>query len=165
MPTPLNWPADFPERIPGRIWMPDPDHSRQRRMPEGVVIHSGDHRPRVAESALNDGRDVSYHFAHSAGKERLVQLVSLRRRAWHAGSEGNDWIGIGLSGPDEQCPRDIREKTDFMLLIGELQIAFCWSLKWWCRHSDITPGKTDPGPGFTEEWMAGSGMTWGKPNP
>lgn len=150
----------WPTVLPGRIWMPDPDHSRQARVPDGVVIHSGDKRDRVAESSIEDGRDVSYHFAHSRKHGKIVQLVSLHRRAWHAGPEGNDWIGIGLAGPATLDPRPDDERADFVRLIAELQAAFKRALRYWCRHSDITKGKRDPGPGFTAAWMEGSELEW-----
>lgn len=144
--------------------MSDPDHSKQLHPPQGIVVHSGDKADRVAESSIRDGRDVSYHFAHSRQHGKLVQLVSLHRRAWHAGPEGNDFIGVALAGPYTLDPRPSEEREDFRALLAELEAAwkaaFGRGLRWWCRHSDITKGKRDPGPGFTPDWLDGFGLEW-----
>lgn len=155
--------VEWPDRLAGRLWMPDPDHSRQRHPPTGIVVHSGDAADRVAESALEDGRDVSYHFAWSRGHGCLVQLVSLQRRAWHAGAAGNGWIGIALSGPWSQRQRRDEERADFERLLLELQAAFAGTLRWWCRHSDIEPAKKDPGRGVGQRWFEAAEMRWGRP--
>ena len=151
------------------IWLPGVPqmlgaryHSRQtpQHAPEGIVIHSGHAAPGVAEYVAggpSDGRQVSYHLAWSTTLQRIVQLVDLERRAWHAGSEGNDWIGIGLSGPWNQDPRRDNERVEFMALMPVLMVAVP-SLQYWCRHSDITPGKRDPGPGFDDSWITCSGL-------
>jgi N-acetyl-anhydromuramyl-L-alanine amidase AmpD len=159
MPPP--WPLSVPEVLPSRLYLEDRDCCRQRKRPQGIVIHSGESAARVAESSLVDGRGVSYHFAHSRQHNRLVQLVSLRLRAYHAGPEGNDWIGIALAGPWTLNPREEAERADFRALLSELRLAWGepW-LRYWCRHSDITRGKNDPGPGFTEEWLEGFGLEW-----
>ena len=153
-----------PTLLSSRLWMPDLDHSRQHSVPEGIVIHSGDRQDRVAESALEDGRDVSYHLAHSRKHGKLVQLVALNRRAWHAGRLGNDWLGIALAGPYTLNPRPVDEREDFRALLGELVAAWRAAglapLRWWCRHSDLEPGKKDPGLGFTSDWLDGFGLSW-----
>lgn len=151
------------------IWLPGiprlqgaRHHSRQvpQHAPEGVVIHSGSSSPNVAEYVANgpaDGRRVSYHLAWSSGLQRFAQLVDLERRAWHASSEGNDWLGLALSGPWDQDPRRDIERAEFVALMPALMVAVS-SLRYWCRHSDITPGKRDPGPGFSEDWIRCSGL-------
>jgi hypothetical protein len=119
-----------------------------------------DATPDLADAALK--MSISYHLAWDVAPRtpgRFVQLVSLQRRAYHAGGEGNDWIGIALSGPWTQDPRSEREREAFEALLGVLCDSFGGSLRWWCRHSDITPGKRDPGPGFSEEWVGGR-LTW-----
>lgn len=158
----MSWPII----LTGITWVPDPDHGKQVRVPDGVVIHSGEKSDRVAESAIanDNGHDVSYHFARSRKHSRIVQCVPLNRRAWHAGPEGNDWIGIGLAGPYTLDPRSVDEKLDFRSLLEKLQAAwrasFGRALRYWCRHSDITKGKRDPGPGFTSDWLDGFGLSW-----
>lgn len=149
---------EWPDIIPGRIWWPDRNFSKQRKPPEGIVIHSGDKGPDLAMAASK--MDISYHFAHSVKHGLLVQMVRCTDRAYHAGPEGNDWLGIAITGPDEQEWRPRSEMHDFQLLIEQLQRAFAGTLKYWCRHSDINPGKTDPGPGFDETWMSDSEMIW-----
>jgi hypothetical protein len=156
---------DWPDRIEGRIWMPDDDFSehplaRQRYPPQGIVVHSGSLGAGVAEYAAKepDGRKVSYHFAWSSQRNQFVQMVSLRKRAWHAGKEGNDWIGICLPGPWDENPRSQWQKDDFRYLVTQIQGALGWQLKYWCRHSDISSNRRDPGPGFSESWVDGLGL-------
>ncbi len=141
--------AEWPDWLPGYTRRPDRDHAPQAKPPTGIVVHSGERGPDLADAALQMG--ISYHFAWDVepGREgRFVQLVSLQRRAYHAGKEGNDWIGIALSGPWDQNPRSEHERIAFVSLRTAPCAAFAGSLEWWCRHSDITPGKRDPGPGF-----------------
>lgn len=156
------WSLDIPSLIPGRVFRPDENHGRQPHRPTGIVIHSGDRGPDLADAALH--MDISYHLAWDVERDkggRFVQLVSLRRRAYHAGREGNGWLGIALSGPWDQDPRSPEERLDFRLLLEQLRVA--WgepALRWWTRHSDITPGKRDPGPGFDESWLEGLDLRW-----
>lgn len=133
-------------------WIGDSNHSEQRGQPKGIVFHSGDKAAAVAEAALK--MDVSYHAAHHAGLGKIVQLVDLDRRAWHAGTVGNDWIGVAVAGPDEQNPRPDSQRDDVRHVV-ELIKAAVPSVEFWCRHSDIEAKKTDPGPGFLDSWMDG----------
>lgn len=154
--------TEWPDKLPDYIWMPDDgDFSTQRKPPEGIVIHSGERHPNVAEYAENepDGKKISYHFAWSITWVCFVQMVLLNKRAWHAGREGNGWLGICLPGPWDS-PRNELERQLLRQLVKDLQSAFGGHLKYWTRHSDITPGKKDPGPGFTSEWMEGVGLEW-----
>jgi len=154
-------PAEWPGWVSGYQRRPDPHHSRQRRPPQGIVVHSGNVGADLADAALR--MPISYHLAWDVvpGElDRFVQLVSLQRRAWHAGSEGNHWIGIALSGPWDQDQRSDYERECFLALAGTLEEAFGGWLRWWCCHSDITPGKTDPGPGFDASWFQGTGLVW-----
>jgi N-acetyl-anhydromuramyl-L-alanine amidase AmpD len=152
----------WPDKIATRIWLPDKDFSHQVRRPSGIVVHSGESADWVAEASLknaNEGKPESYHFAHSRQFDCLVQLVSLRSRAWHAGTEGNDAIGVALKGPWDLDPRGDDEREDFGRLMFELQNAFAPAqLKWWCTHAEITPGKRDPGAGFKADWIEGYGF-------
>lgn len=142
-------------------WIPDEHHSAQIGTPTGIVFHSGDHRAAVAEAALQ--MDVSYHCAHHAGLGRIVQLVDLDRRAWHAGAAGNAWIGVAVPGPDEQTPRPDSQRDDVREVVRKIKEAVP-SVIWWCRHSDIEAGKGDPGPGFLDSWMDGL-LVHGLPHP
>lgn len=154
--------SEWPDYLPGYTRRPDPDHSAQATPPTGIVVHSGERGPDLADASLQ--MSISYHFAWDVERGqpgRFVQLVSLRRRAYHAGREGNDWIGIALSGPWDQSPRSDHERGEFVDLVHALSDAFAGHLRWWCRHSDITPGKRDPGPGFDpEDWLGG--LEWRK---
>lgn len=146
-----KWTDDVLGKLPTRIWMPDDgDYSLQRKMPTGIILHSGERHDGVAEYAEHepDGRKISYHFAWSKKHQRLVQMVSLHHRAWHAGPRWNHALGIALSGPWSQEPRRQEEMEDLQMLLAELQIAFGGGLTWWRRHSDVEVGKRDPGPGL-----------------
>ena len=149
---------EWPEKIPGRIFLHDKDYSRQRHPPTGMVIHSGERGEGLAEASLK--MDISYHFAWSSTHKCFVQLVSCQNRAWHAGSQGNHWLGIALTGPWHQRERSDAELKDFRLLVKQIQEAFNWTIKYWCRHSDIDIHKRDPGPGFNGKWLDGLGVEW-----
>ena len=136
---------------------------RFRAPPSAVVIHSGSYSPNVAEylhgTIGGDCRKVSAHFAWHGGDGCFVQMVPLTREAWHAGrckiagQRANGCsIGIELSGPYTQCPRDEGE----LWQLKELTVALCDAiptLTQWVRHSDIKATKRDPGPGFDEKWL------------
>ena len=105
------------------------------------------------------GATVSSHLLVRRDGE-LVQFVSLKDRAWHAGESTfrgrsccNDFsIGIELEGQDE-TPYDARQ---YEALIGIMRALFESYPKLSARkiagHSDISPGrKTDPGPAF--DWL------------
>lgn len=161
--TSIVWPGAEEIWLPERIKTRDPDQSRQGRPPRGIVVHSGDKFDRVAESAIEDGRDISYHVAHSRKHNCLVQQVPLNRRAWHAGAEGNDWIGIALAGPYDLNPRPDSERQDFRLAVAQIIDALKVvgvRLEAWCRHQDFCAIKKDPGPGFDATWMDGFELRW-----
>lgn len=142
--------------------MRDRDFSQQPKCPTGIVVHSGAQKERVAESSIEDGRDVSYHLAWSEKHGRIVQLVALNFRAWHAGSAGNDWIGIALPGPYDLNPRPAPQVVEFRLAVRDVLDALApfGKVRYWCRHSDIDPDKHDPGPGFDGTWFEGLGLEW-----
>ena len=73
---------------------------------------------------------------------------------------GNDWVGIALAGPYSMCPRPVDEQSDFKALIAELNAAwrasFGMPLHYWCRHSDLSRQKKDPGKGFGAKFLEGT---------
>jgi AmpD protein len=92
----------------------------------------------------------------------LVQFVSLRRRAWHAGQscfQGreacNDFsVGIEIEGTDTLA----YERCQYVCLVRVLEAlghAFpALSPRRLVGHCDIAPGrKTDPGPAFDWAWL------------
>lgn len=98
---------------------------------------------------------VSAHFLIRRDGE-LIQFVSCRKRAWHAGVSSwngreccNDFsIGIELEGCDEQ-PFEDAQYSQLIELIDVLHALY--PIESVAGHSDISPGrKTDPGPCF--EW-------------
>lgn len=171
------WPIDIaqiPDRLPGYAWLPA-KHAESSKMfvapPVLVVIHSGSNSPGVAEymATVPDGRMVSAHFSWSAKRSSLVQQVSLRREAWHAG--GSAWtgqranalsIGIELPGPWKSNPRSEREQLQIRTLLANLKLAIP-ALRWLTGHQFIA-NKTDPGPGVTPAWFEGLGydIVWSR---
>lgn len=154
-------PAEWPDYLHGYRQRPDANHYAQKEPPEGFVFHCGDKGADLADAALR--MDISYHFAWDIVPDEpdvpgeFVQLVSLKRRAFHGGIEGNDWIGVALSGPPEQNPRPEQEGRLFQRLIRDTREAFGGHPMLYCLHSEITPGKRDPGPGLAK-WLDGLGL-------
>ena len=104
---------------------------------------------------------VSAHFL-IRGDGSLLQYVSCRKRAWHAGvscwngrSRCNDFsIGIELEGCDELPFADV-QYTRLAALIGALRKTYPIAAV--VGHADIAPGrKTDPGPCFEWQRIAGA---------
>ena len=141
--------------MPGYIWMAARWGSYGRQFlapPTLVVIHSGDVASNVAAylASCKDGRQVSAHFSWLPGQQCYVQQVLLHKQAWHAGRGFNDRsIGIEMSGPWHQNPRDPVELDRLRRLLTDLREAMP-SLVHWARHSDLNPNKSDPGPGFPD---------------
>lgn len=87
----------------------------------------------------------------------LLQFVSLRERAWHAGrsvfcgrEECNDYaVGIELEGADE-IPYTEEQYRKLAEVTREIMAAWpAITRERITGHSDIAPGrKTDPGPAF-----------------
>jgi len=99
------------------------------------------------------GVKVSSHFLVRRDGA-IVQFVSCRQRAWHAGvsswqgrSRCNDFsIGIEMEGSDS-VPFTDRQYAALTRLTRRLQRVY--PIRSIAGHSDIAPGrKTDPGPHF-----------------
>jgi hypothetical protein len=156
-------------KLPGYLYVPDDDLDRFPTldvMPSGLVIHSGSVGKALGEYTTDepDGRCVAYHFAWFEGLQAFCQTCPLDVRAFHAGKAGNMWWGIGLPGPYSEDPRRsvVRDRT--IQLCQDLMIEFSPTLRYWCRHSDISPKtRKDPGPGVKESWFAGVGLIHGLP--
>ncbi|MFZ4535121.1 1,6-anhydro-N-acetylmuramyl-L-alanine amidase AmpD [Propionivibrio sp.] len=99
---------------------------------------------------------VSAHFLIRRDGE-LIQFVSCKRRAWHAGASSwkgrercNDFsIGIEVEGCDELPFENVQ-----YIRLGKLieSLRACYPIDAVVGHSDISPGrKTDPGPCF--DWQ------------
>ena len=115
--------------------------------------------PYFAEIA---GLRVSAHFLIRRDGE-LIQFVSCRQRAWHAGhscwqgrSRCNDFsLGIELEGCDE-FPFAEAQYACLLPLLRLLCASFPVTAV--VGHSDIAPGrKTDPGPRFDWHRLASIG--------
>ena len=105
---------------------------------------------------------VSAHFIIRRDGE-LIQFVSCRQRAWHAGLSSwqgrprcNDFsLGIELEGCDELPFEDVQ----YLRLLQLLRLLCVhYPIAAVAGHSDISPGrKTDPGPCFDWQRLAAIG--------
>lgn len=102
--------------------------------------------------SLADLRVSAHFFIRRSGE--LIQCVSCRQRAWHAGLSSwngrqrcNDFsVGIELEGCDER-PFEDQQYVQLQDLIDILCAHY--PIEAIVGHSDISPGrKTDPGPHF-----------------
>ncbi|NDC09875.1 MAG: 1,6-anhydro-N-acetylmuramyl-L-alanine amidase AmpD [Oxalobacteraceae bacterium] len=102
------------------------------------------------------GLRVSAHFLIRRDGE-LLQFVSTRDRAWHAGASNfngrercNDFsIGIEMEGTDSDNYCDAQYATLAVVTAALLEAHPITNV---CGHQHISPvRKTDPGPGF--DWM------------
>jgi AmpD protein len=102
---------------------------------------------------------VSAHFFVRRTGE-LVQFVSCRERAWHAGVSAwrgragcNDYsVGIELEGTDTR-PYTAIQYVRLAALLRALKRVY--PLEAAVGHSDVAPGrKTDPGPAFDWDRLA-----------
>lgn len=164
-------PAEWPDWLEGYSRAPDDEYlagrlPRLAEPPTGIVLHSGKKGAYPGDYAEHegDGRAVSYHFAPlSRFPCELVQMVPLTHRAWHAGSWGNDWLGVCLPGPWDADPRNAWERAALRALVRRL-VQELPTIRYWCRHSDDPrAGREDPGPGVTDDWMDNLGVSWRKP--
>lgn len=178
MPDPtdaLLWPQSCPEWLDSWPRVDDDDPWPALTFPpRGLVVHSGEKGAAVAEYSTSepDARDIAYHYAWHEEQQHFVQTVSLRRRAGHAGRQGNHWWGIAWPGPWDQDPRPAEQRDEFLKLCHALVAISRLNhvrrtdgsvvpapLLYWCRHSDIA-NKRDPGPGFRNIWMRETGLLW-----
>ncbi len=105
-------------------------------------------------------RRVSYHFVADRCTLTIQQLVPITHRAWHAGQAGNDWIGIALRGPHTISLRSPWELEALRLIVAEINLHRHPGppLLWWCRHSDLSTSRLDPGPGLVDNWPGGGSV-------
>jgi len=113
----------------------------------------------LRDNCQADGRSVAAHFAWSNTLSCYVQMLPLLREGWHAGGckingqrANGCSIGIEMSGPWDQDPRDRYELSQLLVLTSDLCDAIP-TLRSWVRHSDIKATKRDPGPGFDAKWL------------
>lgn len=168
--------------------VPSPNYNRRpdNSAVELLVIHSislppgcfgGPHVEALFTNCLDPTADpyfrqiaqlkVSAHFLIRRDGE-LIQFVSTRDRAWHAGVSNwcgrdncNDFsIGIELEGCDDSS-FEVCQYDQLNRLIGVLQQCYPkLNPNAIVGHADIAPGrKTDPGPGFDWNRVAGDGLT------
>jgi hypothetical protein len=114
-----NFPAD-----PAKLVLHQFDEKAKNPSIDGVIGHFQTPRPDAPSSA---------HFAVSGG--RTVQFVSLKDRAYHAGSVGNDYIGIEID-PQE----DIATVASVKRLIAALNAKYGKKFEY-TRHRDV-PGNS-----------------------
>jgi AmpD protein len=164
-----------------RIESPNFDERPQETQVSLVVVHAislppskfgSDDIIRLFTNTLDPGahpyfsgicmQRVSAHFLIRRDGE-LIQFVSCRHRAWHAGvstfhgrERCNDFsVGIELEGSDDQAFAEaqyLRLRYLVELLCARYPIEAA------AGHCDISPGrKTDPGPYF--DWQRLSGIS------
>jgi AmpD protein len=164
-------------RFPGARWCPSPNFGPR---PEAndislLVVHNISLPPEQfggshIEDFFCNRLDTSAHpYFEEIGEMKvsshllirrdgeLLQFVSLRDRAWHAGrsvfcgrEECNDYsIGIELEGADH-VPYTVEQYRKLAEVAHEIMAAWPWiTADRITGHSDISPGrKTDPGPAF-----------------
>jgi murein DD-endopeptidase MepM/ murein hydrolase activator NlpD len=98
--------------------------------PEAVVLHDfGTKNVNTVGSVINyftgQNVEISAHFVVSG--KRVIQMVSLKDRAWHAGPAGNDFIGIEIDPVQDQDTiestrsllRDLKAKYGYQLRLVE----------------------------------------------
>ena len=157
------WPPEWPDWLPGydrmlsRYSTSDGEYVEP---PDVLVVHSGAIGENVAEYLAKPdlSRYVSSHFSWAGKQDRFVQQVPLSHIAWHCRGLNGRSIGVELSGPYTQDPRRETERLQLRGLVVTVQAATMGNLKWWCRHSEWSDSKRDPGPGMLDSWLDGLGM-------
>lgn len=107
--------------------------------PTKVVIHDfGEVYVHTYESVLNDfskdnGREVSSHFVigwdAANDRSQIVQMVSLDDRAYHAGPNGNDFVGIEVDPlVNTDTPQGQRIRLDVASLLAALREHYGYDL-------------------------------------
>lgn len=157
----------------GATARPSPNFGERRNAikPAMIVLHyTGMKEGRVAEDWLCDDRSqVSAHYVvHEDG--RIVQLVSEKHRAWHAGKScwrGQSDINSASIGIEIVNPGHLFGYPDFPDAQIEALIDLClgvgqrWSIKpeLVLAHSDVAPGrKIDPGEKFPWDRLHKAGV-------
>ena len=169
--APLAWREGW---WPGARAVPSPNHGPR---PSGtavslVVLHSislppGQYGGREVERLFTNtldwnahpyfqtirGLEVSAHFFVRRGG-RVLQFVSVDRRAWHAGRSSwqgrencNDYsVGIELEGLEGETFTDAQYRGLSRLLAAVRRVCPIEAI---AGHEHVAPGrKADPGPGF-----------------
>ncbi len=168
-------------------WLPNtprwnsPNHNARPAgiVVDTVVIHNiqlppNDHSPRWVRAFFTNQLPAQKHpyFEHIAKvrvsahfyisrRGRVVQIVPLHRRAWHAGTSSlmteqglrenlnHTSVGIELSGSDD-APYTTAQYQALSRLLLKLHAAL--PLRYVVGHCDIAPSrKTDPGESF--DWQ------------
>ena len=121
--------------------------------PEKAVCHwwnSLENRPDIS-SPINEfcyiSTQKSPHFIVS--DERMIQTVSLKDRAFHAGKGGNDWVGIEIDpraiekNPDgSYTARALRIQANVRGLLEALKVKYGYKLSL-TLHKDVPGANTD----------------------
>lgn len=115
--------------------------------PECAVIHQfGTLGRDTIGSLINTftnptARQASAHFAISG--KRIVQMVSLKDRAYHAGPQGNNWIGI-----ETDPAQDADTIASTKKLLAALKEKYGYELKT-ILHKEVPEAKTNCGDSIT----------------
>lgn len=130
--------------------------------PAKVVIHDfGEVGVHTYGSVINDftadnGREVSSHFVIGWDKDRsrIVQMVSLEDRAYHAGPGGNDFIGIEVDPlVNTDTPQGTRLRLDVASLLAALREHYGYDMIR-IEHNQVPGAATRCGDDIDLSWWA-----------
>lgn len=143
---------DFVEYKPANTW--NMQNGNFPAKPEKIVLHQFDAKalkPSIAGVISHfqnprPGSPSSAHFVVSG--KRIVQMVSLKDRAFHAGTVGNDYIGIEVD-PQEDADTVASVKKLILALNKKYGKVFAYT-----KHRDVPGNATLCGADITLEKYA-----------
>ena len=119
--------GNFPAK-PTHVVLHQFDAKAKRPSLDGVINHFQTERP---------GGETSAHFGVSG--DRIVQFVSLKDRAYHAGATGNNYIGIEID-PQE----DVKTVASVKRLLTAIKAKYGY-LPIYTKHRDVPGNATSCG--------------------
>ena len=129
--------------------------------PAKVVVHDfGTVNVHTYQSVINDftadnGREVSAHFVvgiDNAEKLHITQMVSLNDRAYHAGPNGNDFVGIEVDpriNTDTDAGRQLRTAVGDLLTALDQHYGYELAR---IKHTDVPGAQTRCGDDIDLSW-------------
>lgn len=176
-------PLQAPESPLAARVVPSPNHGPRRGLtrPDTILLHyTGMGSADAATRWLaNPQSRVSAHYLIEEDGT-IIQMVSERRRAWHAGASfwagerdlNSVSIGIeihnhGHDAPDGLPPYPRAQMEALAALCRDIAVRWPVPPHRVLAHSDVAPGrKRDPGEHFDWQWLAGQGVgVWVAPAP
>lgn len=148
-------------RVQGIPYKASPNTSGNLRELKWIIVHydAASNSASAINWMTNPSSKVSAHF-HIDRDGRVVQLVDLNRRAYHAGkSSWNgyidlNWYTIGIELQNTGTQEYTQVQLDSLLGLCQLLVSEYPSIEDTLGHSDIAPGrKVDPGKQFPMDWL------------